>query len=217
MATKIKKPFTTKGFTTVTPKGEALWCKATEPDFQFNAKGTYETSLVVDPNDPAVEAFINKLDDVLEGIYQQAMNDEGELKLKAPQKKQLSKNNYYKDEYDSDDNETGNIIFKFKLDNVADRKPGQDRVKVIDSQLKALQDIPLVGNGSEIKCKLYVNPYYMASTNSVGLSLKWEALQIINLVEYGGDDGFDVEDGGFTSSPSDDFGVEDTGNDEEDF
>jgi hypothetical protein len=60
----------------------------------------------------------------------------------------------------------------------------------------------LVGNGSLVKVKFQARPYYMNSTKMVGTSLKFYAMQVINLVQYsaGGDSGFGDEtsaDSGF--------------------
>jgi hypothetical protein len=52
----------------------------------------------------------------------------------------------------------------------------------------------LVGNGSKVKIKYRVAPYYMSSTKMVGLSFKFYAVQVINLVEFKqGDKGFGDE------------------------
>jgi len=53
----------------------------------------------------------------------------------------------------------------------------------------------LVGNGSKVKIKYMFSPYYMSSTKMVGISFKFYAMQVIDLVEYtgGGDKGFGDE------------------------
>ena len=47
----------------------------------------------------------------------------------------------------------------------------------------------LIGNGSKIGVAYYLAPYYMASTKMVGVSLKFYAVQVIDLVEYSGGGG----------------------------
>lgn len=59
----------------------------------------------------------------------------------------------------------------------------------------------LVGNGSTVGVAYYLAPYYMASTKMVGVSIKFYALQVIDLVEYSG--------GGGNSSPFDNESGED--------
>ncbi len=55
----------------------------------------------------------------------------------------------------------------------------------------------LVGNGSTVKIKYMISPYYMASSKTVGVSFKFYAMQVIDLVEYKGkaDSGFGDETG----------------------
>lgn len=53
----------------------------------------------------------------------------------------------------------------------------------------------LIGNGSKLGVAYFLSPYYMASTKMVGVSLKFYAVQVIDLVEYSG--------GGGNSSPFD--------------
>jgi hypothetical protein len=208
------KPFAVKGINTASPKGKALWCKYKEPDTKFNAKGEYSTSLVCDPNDPAVQAYINKLEELRDIAYNETCETLGPAKAKGVRKAEV-----YADEVDSNGNETGNIVFKYKLKDLSDRiQRGNDsEIVVVDSKKNRLSkaDAPLVGNGSEIRVVSYANPYFMASTKTVGISHIWSKMQIIDLVEFsGGGDEFDEEDGfEDTSAPT---GVNDF-DDEDDF
>ena len=62
----------------------------------------------------------------------------------------------------------------------------------------------LVGNGSVVKVKYRVAPYYMSSTKMVGISYSFYAVQVINLVEFSqGDSGFGGESGGGSDAPFD--------------
>lgn len=189
------KPFAVKGTNIASPKGKALWCKYKEPDTKFNAKGEYSTSLVCDPNDPAVQAYINKLEELRDIAYNETCETLGPAKAKGVQKAEV-----YAEEFDSNGNETGNIIFKYKLKDLADRiQRGNDsEILVVDAKKNRLSkaEAPLVGNGSEIRVVSYANPYFMASTKTVGISHIWSKMQIIDLVEFsGGGDDFDEEDG----------------------
>ena len=195
----INKPFTTKGIKVVSPKGSALWCKVTEPERTFNAKGTYATELVVDPNDPTVIAFIDKL----EALRDEAFN-EAKSTLKPAQATKLAKKDVYTEEVDAAGNLTGNIKFKFKLDNVDDREVGRNKVQVYDSgagkaRPEVIKSVPLIGNGSIIKCGAYANPYYMANGNVIGISLMWQTMQVLSLVEYGGSNDFESEEEGYVA------------------
>lgn len=194
----VSKPFKVKGFKVTTPIGKALWCKVVEPDYRYNPKGIYEVSLVLEQGISSTDKFIEVLTNVLEKAQTEAKSGVGDMKLAPPKIKSLNINDIFKEEYDSDGNETGNIIFKFSLKEVDDLPEGKNKIPVFDSQGKRIVNVPLVGNGSKIRVKGYANPYYMAATNTIGIALKWEALQIVDLVAYAGSDGFDAVDGGFS-------------------
>lgn len=199
--TGAAKPFAVKGIRIVSPRGESLWCKVKEPDYQFNAKGILSTKLVCDPNDATVQAFIEKLEELRDMAYEETVETLG---VKA---KGIIKKDVYDEHLDADGEDTGLIEFKFAMKDVDDK----DRwIRVVDSKRNEIKDIPLVGNGSIIKCSAYANPYYMASSKTVGISLIWEQMQLINLVEYSGTDDFDDEEGYVVSDVEDDFDDEDT-------
>lgn len=189
------KPFSVKGIRIVSPRGEALWCKVKEPDYQYNAKGNLSTTVVCDPNDETVQAFIEKLEELRDVAYDETVETLG---AKA---KGLIKKDVYTEHLDQDGEDTGLIEFKFALKDVDDRDKW---IRVVDSKRNEIKDIPLVGNGSIIRCSAYANPYYMASSKTVGISMIWEQMQLIDLVEYGGGDAFDDEDG-YVDNDEDDF------------
>lgn len=192
---KIQKPFAVKGFNITSPKGKALWCKFKEPDTKFNAKGEFSTELVCDPNDPAVKEYIQKLERVVDIAYKETCETLGPAKARDVRKAAV-----YKEEVDQNGNLTGNIVFKYKLKDLTDRRDRGDsaEIVVVDAKRNKLgKDAPLVGNGSVIRVVSYANPYFMASTKTIGLSHIWGKMQVIELVEFsgGGDDDFADEDG----------------------
>lgn len=189
------KPFSVKGIRIVSPRGEALWCKVKEPDYQYNAKGNLSTTVVCDPNDETVQAFIEKLEELRDVAYDETVETLG---VKA---KGIVRKDVYTEHLDQDGEDTGLIEFKFALKDADDRDKW---IRVVDSKRAEIKDIPLVGNGSIIRCSAYANPYYMASSKTVGISLIWEQMQLISLVEYGGGDAFDDEDG-YVDNSEDDF------------
>ena len=107
-----------------------------------------------------------------------------------------------REQEDQDGNLTGNIYLKAKqYTKTYDGKP--QKVTIVDSTGKVLHNFTsLVGNGSKVRAKLFPKAYYMASTNTVGISLRINAVQIIDLVEYssnGGSDFSAVEGGSFAA------------------
>lgn len=200
------KPFAVKGMNVASPKGKALWCKFKEPDTKFNAKGEYSTDLVCDPNDPAVKAYIEKLDKLVDIAYNETCETLGPAKARDVRKASV-----YKEEVNQDGELTGNIAFKYKLKDLTDRRERGDsgEILVVDAKRNPLgKEAPLVGNGSVIRVVSFVNPYFMASTKTVGLSHIWSKMQIIDLVEFSGSAGtdeFDEEDGFVEEGPAAEF------------
>jgi len=192
----INKPFAVKGANVTSPKGKALWCKFKEPDTKFNAKGELSTDLVCDPNDPAVKAYVEKLENLVDIAYNETCETLGPARAR-----EVRKSSVYKEEFDANGNPTGNIIFKYKLKDITDRRERGDatEILVVDAKRNRLgAEAPLVGNGSTIRVVGYANPYYMASTKIVGLSHIWSKMQIIELVAFSGgagSDDFEDEDG----------------------
>ena len=192
MATKSVKPFAVKGFNVTSPKGTAMWCKITEPDRMYNDKGVLSTSLVCDPDDPTVKAFVAKLEELRDIALAETKETLG---AKAAMYKPRP---VFTPEYSQDGAETGAIVFKFTLKDVDDRlaEGKQGKIVVVDTKKQVVNPVPLFGNGSVIRCVAFANPYTMPNTKEVGVTLIWTKMQIIDLVSFGGvSDEFDEEDG----------------------
>lgn len=184
----ITKPFNVKGKKITSPKGQALWCKLDKPDREYNEKGMYSTDLVCDPGCTKVKAFIENLEELRDTAM-------GQANKKAKGKK-FTARPVFKEEYDKDGEETGNIIFKFKMNNVDDRREGQNKVTLVGPKAsKGAIPMVTIGNGSEIRCVAFANPYSMASDKTIGVSLILEKVQLIELVSFEDNDGLEDEDG----------------------
>ena len=198
MATKATKPFAVKGFNVTSPKGKAMWCKVTEPERTYNDKGVLSTNLVCDPEDPTVKAFIEKLEELRDIALAETKETLG---AKGAQYKPRS---VFTEEFDKEGEATGNIVFKFVLKDIDSRKEAghQATITVVDTKKQKVSPVPLVGNGSVVRCVAFANPYTMANTKEVGISLIWSKMQLIELVKYSGGsaDDFDEEDG-FEAAP----------------
>ena len=202
------KPFAVKGINITSPKGQANWCKFKEPDTKYNAKGEFSTNLICDLSDPSVQEYIKKLEKIADIAYNETVETLGPVKSNGIRKAPV-----YTEELNDKGVPTGNGIFKFKLKDLEDRKERGDSTEIIvvDAKKNKLgKDAPLVGNGSVIRLVSYANPYYMASTKTIGISHIWSKMQIIDLVEYGGGgDDFDDEDGFETDQVSGDNSFDD--------
>lgn len=198
----------TKGKAMTSPKGGALWTKIITPDTEYDRNGTYETSLVLDPNDDTVKGFIANLENLLGEAVAEAKEN------LAPEKaEKLEIFPITRDEVDADKNPTGNIIVKAKL-KAKDHEFKDQKVDVYDVKGRKENDWDTdIGNGSTIKVKVFAFPYYMAKDNTVGVSMKLNKLQLINLVEYEGDgfgdesgeEGFGDDEETFDGNKDDDF------------
>ncbi len=108
------------------------------------------------------------------------------------------------------EDEDGKKFLAFKLpENDFDGNP--NKITMYDVGGNKVDDwSELVGNGSTVKIKYRIAPYYMGSTKKVGLSYKFYACQVLTLVPYtgGGDSGFGDETGDkapFDTEGGDDF------------
>ena len=134
----------------------------------------------------------------LEAMQDSAFNEVIELGKKA------TKADLYKVD------EEGNEFLAFKLKELKfDGTP--NKIAFYDAGGNQVNDWDkLVGNGSTVKIKYRIAPYYMASTKMVGISYNFYAVQVIDLKEFGGkgDSGFGDETDGsapFDTEESEDF------------
>ena len=200
------------------PKGRASYPYLTKPDTQYNPDGDYKVNLIV-PSTEA-QALCDKLDALAEVAFKEAV-----AKAKPQDKKTIKKYVPYIPEYDSEGNETDNIIFKFKLNALGkDKKTGKtwkNEVKLFDAAGNLIKgDIAIYG-GTILKVNATINDIYVASSKDAGVSMRMNAVQIIKLVSGGGSDnasdyGFGEEEG-FTAEQQETFEDAGAGNPEEDF
>jgi hypothetical protein len=189
------KPYTVKGIGVTTPKGKALWCHNIEPQRKYNKEGDLTTSLVLDPKESDVKEFVALLEGLRDQAYDETVATFGAVKGKLVEKAPV-----FQEEADKEGNLSGNILIKLKLKDVDIKKAEgkQSTIITYDAKKNVINDPLRVGNHSIIRCSGFANPYYMASTKKVGISIIWQKMQILDLVEIGGGDSF-VEEEGFES------------------
>lgn len=215
--TKQPKPFNIKGKSIVSFLGESEWCKVLprQMENKFTPRGQFSINVTTEPN-ADWDAFTSKINEMLDTALQEALNDEGSMKLTPSKKKTLTVVYPWRDhvikEKDDDGNytietETGKMVITPKMKNVLDRKPGKNRVQIIGAGNTPIpiDEAPEIGNGSKVKVKMFVSPYYMPTTNQIGVSLGLEAIKVYELVEYGtgnagGEDFDDIEGAILTGS-----------------
>ena len=177
-----------------TPKGTLIYPWLTKADTKFNPAGEYRTTLAV-PAD-SCEEFCNKLDAILEQFF----NEQVEA-AKPQDKKKIKKTEPYQPQYDDDGNDTGNTLFKAKLKAEIQMKSGDvftQKPKLFDAQGNPLPASINPYGGTQARLSVQVVPYMMPATKECGLSLRLQAVQVIQLVQGGSGGGTNSSDYGFS-------------------
>lgn len=182
----------------VTPKGVAVWPHLNKPDTKFNAEGEYTVKLRL----PAAEAtgLIAQLEKIRDDYKDEAAKQD-------PKVARYNLAPVYDEEVDDQGNLTGNYLFKFKQKAIIKTRKGDTlRMKVALFDAQRQPTSAQVGGGSIIKVAGVAFGYAMPTTKMVGVSLRPEAVQIIELQQRGGNAAamFDVEDG-YVASGDDGF------------
>lgn len=219
-------------FNIITPKGTAIYPKLDKPDTKFDADGVYETRLKFDP--AATDGMIGRASATWAEIVEkaEAVRDEflattkkalaagdGKQKLKA---KSITVLEFGADpDVDDDGNETGLVVIKAKMKasgvSKKDGKPWSRKPTLFDSKGKPMPEgSKPVWGGSVLKVAAEVTPYYNAKDNVVGITLRLNAVQVIDLVSGQGRDasayGFGEEDG-YEAEEAPQFGADDSSGD----
>ncbi len=183
----------------VTPVGRTMWASIIEPNTKFDAEGKYMMDMLFEP-EQVVEVKAS-LESLLSSFV-----EEKKKELKANKSNSYTVAPIFKEAIDQDGNLTGDVMLRSKqYTKTFDGAP--QKIRLADSTGKVLHGFnKAVGNGSKVRAKLYPKPYYMASSNTFGISMLINAVQIIDLVEYEAGGGFDSVEGGF----KDNTVVEDT-------
>lgn len=103
----------------------------------------------------------------------------------------------YSEVLDENGVETGEI--KFKATQAPQSADGKYtfKVDVYDAAAKKLSDIPSIGNGTIANVDFDIYPYTFKTNKGIKLNLK--AIQILDLVEFGGGSAFEAEEAPFVS------------------
>jgi len=178
----------------ITPRGVAQWPKLNKPD-EYQGKKFYKTNLIVGGDDAA--KLIEKINEATDAVFAETKADlEKKLaEAKTGQEKNKIKKSIselvptYPFEADVDDegNETDGFVFKFKCN--AEYKDKVGALKPIKLNLfdaKGKETHANVWGGSVLKVAYVFAPYYTAASGKVGISLRMEGIQIIDLKTGGG-------------------------------
>lgn len=194
-----------------TPRGTAVFPALNRPDTKFDENGSYKADLRVDPKDPKVAKFLDKI----AALYKDHMG-------RAHPKKAASdnKNAVFYTEVDKETGEeTGFIVVKMRVKNKISKRTGElwdRRPAQFDARGKPIATPKKVGGGTEMIVS--VEPYCWVNGATKGVSLQPLAIQIIKLVEwnsqrdaaaygFGEEEGYvddDEDNGGFRNETDED-------------
>lgn len=182
----------------VTPAGIAVYPHLTEPDSRFEGQEPkYKIKLRLDPNNSDHAKFIADIEQKREAALPA-------MKAEYPKFAARMKLEYdtVKEEFDKEGEATGFVVIEFKCKASIKSKTDPNKTtpikpKLFDSKNRALPEGTKIGGGSIVKVAFTPIPFAFSNTK-VGLSLRLEAVQVIELVEYsGGRSPFEEEEGGY--------------------
>jgi len=191
----------------MSPEGTLIWPHLNTPDDKFvKPDGVYHAKLAV-ARGPELDTYVSALEAELERFID--ANPKG---IKSPVfgKKRAD---LFDVEYDDEGNETGRVIFKYKLkpffgkENEYSQSP-----KLFDDAGRKYSPLPNVGNNSVAKIHGEMFPYYMESSKEAGVSLRCQNVQILELVEFSG-----ADDNPFGNESGEEFGSDDNGDADSEF
>lgn len=156
------------------PKGVAMYPWLTRPDTKWDVEGVYKISVSVPSDNKEVQEFCDK-------VREKFVDEFGNKKIA-------------KAIFPFKEDDEGNTIIQFK----SKKQPRLFNSK--GQPIKNTEDLK-IGGGSIVKVNASINPYDKGI--NTGVSLYLNAVQIIELVEFGNKSLFDDEGEGFASEESD--------------
>jgi hypothetical protein len=171
-----------------TDVGIAIYPHLTKPDTEYNKDGEYKVSLSLSEKEAA------PLMKAIESEKAKAMDmiPDGKPQKEAPMP--------FFNEVDKEKQETGRVVFKFKMKAKVKNKQGETvelKPRLFDSQGTMFHPESVWG-GSQIRVSSEIVPYYVPALGA-GVSLRMKAVQIIDLKTGNGADasayGFSATDG----------------------
>jgi|TARA_R110000744_G_scaffold128891_2_gene236189 hypothetical protein len=174
-----------------TPKGKAVWPRIDTADTKFDEDGVYSCKLHVTEGDfKAFEAIVKPK---LDAAYKEECSRQGKDKIRMAASSPLRIN-------DEGDHE----IYAKQKAKVHTKSKGtlEFTIAAVDSQGKKIA-MPKIGSGSILKMAVEVNTWFVPS-QGFGYTLRLRAVQVLDLVEYGGGGdgsfGFGAEADGYVGS-----------------
>ncbi len=146
------------------PIGTIKWASLSKPNTKFVSEGVYEATLLLDPDEIAVEAYVKEL----QSHYKAYCKKEKEEGRKV-----------HKGWFLEPDEETGFYTVRFKQ-KVYDWMDNKNPIAFFDSKGKPISKVPNIGSTSRVIITAEV--ILCTVTGKAYLSLRPKAVQIIELV-----------------------------------
>lgn len=180
-----------------TPVGDAYWAKCFEPEedrFDEDKPRAWSISWCGDQNDKGTVALMQKVEEEFARIHGEGAKP--------------SKNAWpFREQTDKDGKATGLIEFRFKKNETTKKGHTLAAPAVYDSHKNPWPEGVLIGNGSKVKVAFSAWGWE-DKFGKKGVSLSFEALQVLDLVPYerkDPGDAFGVENGYVAETPADAF------------
>lgn len=169
------------------PKGAFKFPKLTQPDTKFKAEGEYSVKLVVASDAPGVAELMAKCDKAAaESLKEAKANAKNAAEAKKWETKYLP---YAQVEDEETGEPTGDVEFKFtmKASGVSKKtgKPWTRKPALFDAKGNPITGEPAIGGGTIGKISFQIIPYAPTTTVGASAKLALEAVQIIELREFG--------------------------------
>lgn len=179
----VKRPPTPK-FTT--PIGVARYPKLIEAD-DYQGSLKFKTGLILTSED--AEVVKAKISEIMPEAHALMKAAEASAKSKGKKLKPQDEMEAFSDMMDPDTGEpTGNVLFNFSSNAVyVDKKTGKEIKRVIPfftakGESVPFKDRPNIWGGSRIRVSYSMFPYHNAGANNYGVSLRLEAIKVIEAV-----------------------------------
>lgn len=206
----MAEPQTKKLKAQLTPKGILKFPKLNTPD-TYKGDTKYKTGLVLDPNEPDVQAFITKLEKIRDEHIEkvkQALIADGKPGLA----KKVASREVVKDDLDKEGNETGMVVINAAMKSeYKDRQSGEMKKlnpKFFDAKGQRIKRAPEIWRGTVARLGVDLMPTCREADKAWGVGFFLDAVFIIDLKGPGATDasayGFQAEEGGYAAAADDD-------------
>lgn len=185
-----------------TPKGTFKWPRLNEADTKYKADGLYSVKLILEA--AAAKALMAQLQPHFDAAMSAGQEKYALLPVATRKTKPFKSNSYFTPVYDQvTEVETGQVEFNFKMtaSGIAKKtgKPWSRAPRIFDAKGIPMINAPAIWGGTTGKVAFEALGYFNAAQAEAGLSLRLDAVQIVELVSGGGQAasayGFGEEDG----------------------